>query len=91
MLASKGNLYALYFWLSFTAKADFANDFWLVFEPAQLLLSIDLNSWAGSKMSQKVPAQTAFVVISKSNELGIFPLNLYGRSFNITRKNPEYT
>ena len=71
MLASKGNLYASYFWLSFTAKADCANNFWLDFEPAQLLLSIDLNSWAGSKTNQKVPAQTAFIVISKSNELGI--------------------
>ena len=45
-----------------TAKADCAGDFWLVFEPAQLLLSIDLNSWVVSKTSQKVPAQTAFAV-----------------------------
>ena len=71
MLASKGNLYASFFWLSFTAIVDCVYDFWLVFEAAQLLLSIDLNSWAGSKTSQKVPAQTAFGVISKSNELGI--------------------
>ena len=55
---------------------------------SQLLLSIDLNSWAGSKTSQKVPAQTAFVVISKSNELGIHFKSLW-RIFQHYEKEPR--
>ena len=46
----------------FTGKTDCAGAFWFVFEPALLLLSWDLNSWAGSKTSQKSPAQAAFTV-----------------------------
>ena len=88
MLAFKVNLYASYFWLSLTAKSDCAYDFWLVFESAQLLLSIDLNSWAGSKTSQKVPSQTVFAVISKSNELGI-PYKSIWRIFQHYEKEPR--
>ena len=88
MLAFKSNLYASYFWLSCTAKADCAYDFLLVFEPVQLILSIYLNSWAGSKTSQKVPAQTTFAVISKSNELGIRYKSLW-RIFQYYVKEPR--
>ena len=50
------------FFINYTVKADCAGDFWIDFVPAQLLLSIDLNSWVGSKTSQKSPAQSAFTV-----------------------------
>ena len=45
-----------------TAKADCAGTFCLVYKPAQLFRSIDKSSWAGSKTSQKSPAQSAFTV-----------------------------
>ena len=43
-----------------TAKAVYAGDFQLKNEPAQQIISIDLNSWTSSFLSRKSPAQTAF-------------------------------
>ena len=47
---------------AFTAKAVCGGTLRLVFEPAQLFRFIDKSSWAGSKTSQKSPAQTTFAV-----------------------------
>ena len=65
-----------------TVKDVCASDFSQVFEPVQQLLSLDLNSWANSKTSQKTPTQSAFPEISKQINRH-FPIKVLKKNLKI--------